>query len=283
MIHFKNILSKILGRDSEDAEFRRVYKGTTSINILETFPGFVANGWGYYPIRSKLTILSVNQVIPALKVFVRARPQDIVFSEDITALYRSSLLQCEPLGKLFNKYGSDKASRHDYYMLYGALFPGAHSVEKVFEIGLGTNNTKIVSTMGENGKPGASLRAFRDNYTKALIYGADYDRDILFQDERISTFFVDQTDQSSFVELGSHIGHDFDLMIDDGLHAPNANLHSLAFFIPRLKIGGFAIVEDIDPGTSDIWSVVGGLLPDNFVSAFIQTKAAHVFVVKRLG
>ena len=62
-----------------------------------------------------------------------------------------------------------------------------NSVTNIFEIGLGSINTKIVSNMGKFGKPGASLRAFRDFCPNAIIYGADIDQSILFKEERIKT------------------------------------------------------------------------------------------------
>ena len=51
----------------------------------------------------------------------------------------------------------------------------------LLEIGLGTNNPKIVSSMGLKGKPGASIRAFKEIYINASIYGADVDENILFK------------------------------------------------------------------------------------------------------
>ena len=44
------------------------------------------------------------------------------------------------------------------------------------------------------GKPGASLRVWRDYFPNAIIYGADIDKDILFAEERIKTFYIDQLD-----------------------------------------------------------------------------------------
>ncbi|MDB9839765.1 hypothetical protein OAC57_05685 [Planktomarina temperata] len=64
---------------------------------------------------------------------------------------------------------------------------------KIFEIGLGTNNVDIVSAMGTEGKPGASPRAFRDFWPEAQLIGADFDARILFSEDRIETYFVDQT------------------------------------------------------------------------------------------
>ena len=95
------------------------------------------------------------------------------------------------------------------------------------------------------GNPGASLRAFRDFCPNAEIYGADFDSRILFQENGIQTFYVDQTETDSLEEISKKIGNNFDLMIDDGLHSPNANLHSLKF-LPLLKVGGYAVIEDVN-------------------------------------
>ena len=50
------------------------------------------------------------------------------------------------------------------------------------------------------------------------------DRRILFHEDRISTFWVDQTDPNSLDALAAQLGDiKFDLIIDDGLHLPHAN------------------------------------------------------------
>ena len=105
----------------------------------------------------------------------------------------------------------------------------------------------------------------------------------VFEEERIKTYFVDQTDPDTFEELGNQIGRNFDLMIDDGLHSPNANLHSLKFFLPRLKVGGYAVIEDVASPTVDLWKIVSSLLGEKYLSAFISTKIHCVFVVKRVA
>jgi hypothetical protein len=60
-------------------------------------------------------------------------------------------------------------------------------VQKVLEIGVGTK-----ASMGENYRPGSSLRMWRDFFPNAEIYGLDVDRSVLFVDERIPGFFCDQ-------------------------------------------------------------------------------------------
>src|SRR5262245_27895827 len=150
----------------------------------------------------------------------------------------------ERLSCLFNQYGSDKAS-HDYHVLYSEIFTRAGSIERLLEIGMGTNNVNVPSHMGSSGKPGASLRAFRDALPDATIFGADIDSGIMFNEERIFTFVVDQTQPAALAALGEKIVGDLDILIDDGLHAPHANLAVLAFALQKLRRGGWLVIEDI--------------------------------------
>lgn len=66
------------------------------------------------------------------------------------------------LKEFLDLHGSDKASLHNYYLLYGYFFTYFKSPPKILEIGLGSNDSRILSNMGPNGRPGESLRAFRD-------------------------------------------------------------------------------------------------------------------------
>ena len=92
-----------------------------------------------------------------------------------------------PLSLLSEKYGSDKGGYkkihswdpHNYTDFYHkVLAEKIQSTKKVFECGIGTNNPKLVSNMGVDGIPGASLRMWRDYIPNAQIYGADIDQDI---------------------------------------------------------------------------------------------------------
>tara|TARA_B100000161_G_scaffold215699_1_gene160620 strand:- start:13 stop:855 length:843 start_codon:yes stop_codon:yes gene_type:complete len=253
------------------------------IHISNTFPSFSPSSWGSYKSKSKLTILSINQTIPALNLFVNNKDKNNLFRNDFEKKIQVSTPFKKKLGELFEYYGSDKSVTHDYHKLYGEILSNFDSIEKIFEIGLGTNNLDVVSSMGRKGKPGASLRAFRDACNSAQIIGADFDKRILFSEERINCFFVDQTDLNTFNQLTDKIGDNYDLMIDDGLHAPNANLHSLNFFLSKIKIGGYAVIEDISSNSKEIWKLTSALLPLNFNGALIKTKLTYVYVVKRIS
>lgn len=261
---------------------RKVTEGRTKLNILRAFPMYEAHGWGLYPIRAKLTIQSVNQVVPALSRFASKSEENKKFESFLlNAVVREDTDDEVRLAKLFKDYGSDKSTTHNYYKIYSCLLKELGEPQKILEIGLGTNHVDVVSTMGNSGKPGASLRAFRDFTSNATVFGADFDSRILFSEERIETYFVDQTNTDTFTQLSRNVGGDFDLMIDDGLHAPNANLHSLHFFLQNIKVGGFAVIEDVNRLTKPVWEVVGHLIQPSYLTAFIETKSACMFVVQR--
>ena len=153
----------------------------------------------------------------------------------------------------------------------------------ILEIGLGTNNPKIVSSMGIGGSPGASVRAFRDTFLNSYIYGADVDSDILFSEERISTFCVDQNNLETFNNIPKLVDSKFDLIIDDGLHYQLSNLNTLIFALSNLNKDGYLVIEDIGVWTIDTWKIVKNLVPDTFESRIIQmTESNFIFLVKKI-
>jgi SAM-dependent methyltransferase len=184
------------------------------------------------------------------------------------------------LGALFDSYGSDKASAHDYHHFYASILqPG--TPRSLLEIGLGTNNTDVVATMGAQGRPGASLRAFRDHLPGAHIFGADVDERVLFTEERIKTCRVDQIDRESFENVTAMIGGQVDVVIDDGLHAPNANLAVLHYAFDVLAPDGWLVIEDIASASVPIWQVVAALMPANFDCTIVQARDGLLFTAHR--
>ncbi len=159
---------------------------------------------------------------------------------------------------IMNEEGSDKSDlasvpRHNYTIEYFRLFDEKKlSIKNVFEVGLGTNNTDVLSSMGVSGIPGASLRGWSRYFTSANIYGADVDKRILFQDTRIKTFYVDQTNKKTIHDLWENEelrGIKFDIMIDDGLHDCNANIKFFENSFHKLEDDGYYIIEDVQINT----------------------------------
>ena len=168
--------------------------------------------------------------------------------------------------------GSGPKGNHNYTLLYDSLFnENRHSTNLVFEVGLGTNFPDVPSSMGVNGTPGASLRGWARYFPAAKIYGADIDKRILFAEDRISTFFIDQLNSEiikdaiiDFPEKG------FDIVLDDGLHTyeANSNLYENANYLVRP--GGYYIIEDINSSPASLAKFVGFLQSIDFPSILLR-------------
>lgn len=150
------------------------------------------------------------------------------------------------LCKMMTRNGSDKGNGHTYTRFYYEMFKDIRNEPlNIFEVGLGTNNINIPSNMGRGGIPGASLRGWRDFFPNANIVGADIDKDILFTENRIKTFYCNQLESSTIIEMWSKIPEYFDIIVDDGLHTPQANLTFFQNSFFKLKQNGIYIIEDI--------------------------------------
>lgn len=261
-----------------------VNSGQTKLNIIWTFPFFVPYSAGNYQDKARLTIEAINQIFPLLSSLAKTLNNKELAVQNIESLSEDqhNKSSSTALKELLDEHGSDKANHHNYHHLYGAILRDKLEIKNIFEIGLGTNNTDVVSNMGSNGKPGASLRAFSDYCTNALVFGADVDKRILFDDKRIKTFFVDQTKSDTFNQILEKIPNNFDLVIDDGLHSPNANIASLEFGLKIVKAGGWVVVEDISEASICLWQTVAALLPNTYEPYIFSANKGGVFAVKRL-
>jgi len=182
----------------------------------------------------------------------------------------------------FNKYGSDKASTHNYHLLY-ALALNINQIKRydILEIGIGSNNLMVPSNMGQYGNPGASLRSWRDLGKEYFVIGADIDRNILFEEDRITTYYLDQTEESSWKHFLSVIKNKkFDLIIDDGLHAPLSNLLTVKYLTSFLKPNGVLIIEDISQRSLPIWQLLIAISRNSLNFKLMKTKAAYVLIIK---
>jgi hypothetical protein len=147
------------------------------------------------------------------------------------------------------KFGSDKSTWHNYTKIYSEIFKNFINKNiNIFELGLGTNNLDIPSNMGLNGKPGASLRAWNEFFKNANVYGGDIDKRILFNENNIKTYYVDQYSISDIKNLWNNDdlkNIEFDIIIDDGIHESNGTFIFLKNSFYKVKKNGYFIIEDI--------------------------------------
>jgi len=252
--------------------------------ILNTFLAYAPSSAGGTEAKSKLTVQTISQVFPFLSSLCNSVNGSIIQAVSINTFVQTTAQarSARALSEIFNSRGSDKSSVHDYEQVYGVILEDKDSIKNIFEVGMGTHNSGVVSFMG-TGNVGGSIRAFRDYCPNANVYGADVDSGILFEEERIKTFFVDQTKPSTFDSLP--IPNDVDLIIDDGLHSPDANIQVLKYGLTKIKIGGWVVIEDINPAAQPIWEVVAALLPQDRYKPYllIAKSGSRVFVVNKIA
>lgn len=164
-------------------------------------------------------------------------------------------------------YGSDKFV-NKYIPLYHSLFKHLRDQPiNMLEVGIGTLIPDVQCSMVGFAQPGykqgGSLRAWRDYFPKAYIYGVDIQHDTQFVEDRIKTFISDSTNRAELdTTLGSLM---FDIIIDDGCHYDGFQIKTLENLWHRLKAGGTYVIEDLqvssfptmDEWTAKIQSIVG--------------------------
>ena len=168
------------------------------------------------------------------------------------------LIKENDLAELCDKYGTDKGSNqkynpndtwpsHTYTDFYNDVFSKNRlDVKNVFECGIGTNNSDVKGFFKLGGKPGASLRVWKEYFPNAFVYGADIDSRCLVQEERIISHVMDQTDALSIQDYFKYVKcEEFDVMLDDGLHEFSAGRILFENAFPYLKLGGLYIIEDV--------------------------------------
>lgn len=187
----------------------------------------------------------------------------------------------EELKSLFIKYGSDKFI-HPYYKYYSNVLATASDVN-ILEIGMGTKNPEIASTMyfykqdkDFDSTPGGSLRAFRDFVKGSKVYGADIDEEILFEEDNIKTSKVDQLNKNELDNLFTDVS--FDFAVIDGLHHITADVNSIISLIGRMKKGSKLVVEDIV--SLDNWKVVDFIVSkiEGLTTEFVTNDEASVYI-----
>lgn len=258
--------------------------GRSHLNILKTFPAFKPYSGGDYETRAVLTTQAINETLPGLYLVsslinperIEAEPMDS-FPQDASEANAALALR----EKLI-QYGSDKADQsHNYHYIYGALLERIKNPKLIVEIGLGTNNVDVVSNMGSGGRPGASLRAFRDLCPTSKIHGGDIDKRILFTDDRISTTHVDQTNPDSLETFVDSLPQPCDLFIDDGLHSTHANLNTLFFGIDATRPGGWVVIEDIGISAVPLWQLLARILPPTYCPRLFCNNSSFLFLVQK--
>ncbi len=236
-----------------------------------------SHNWDLYP---EINLKAANLFPTQLRSLLISE-KEIESGEDYKDPATSELLKL-----IFKGNGTDKWNVHDYYNIYSYIFEklGRKSQKKLLEIGIGTNDPDICSTMGPDYKPGGSLRSYAQFLPFWKIYGADIDEKILFTEDRIKTSFVDQLRLETYSDMCRNLGERaFDVIIDDGLHNVSANLNTVIFALNSLNPKGYLIVEDISAKRLPAWQVIDSIVSrrEGIETHIIRTKAAHIYLLHK--
>lgn len=143
--------------------------------------------------------------------------------------------------KIFDKYKTDKGSeKHFYHHVYEPHFePLRNEPINILEIGVFR---------------GASTAAFHEYFPNAQIYGVDIfvrmdpSEIQVLKEDRVHWLKTDSLDPSCTSAIQEKWpGLEFDIIIDDGAHWPEANRLTFKHTFPLLKTGGKYFVEDVWP------------------------------------
>lgn len=246
------------------------------------FPEFAPHSRGGIRARSAATAEAIRHIGAALEGIRPAAKVSQGFSNQISQIPTQS--RSNPFFAAFAEYGSDKSDPHDYDRLYSTLFPSfdaRSSVTQICEVGIGSTQRSVLSHMPRRYDTGASLFAWKKVFPNAKIVGIDIDVPTAGFGDDFSVYRADQTQVQSLDRISAGVGGGYSLMVDDGLHAPHANLNTLAFFLPRMRVGGFAVIEDIHESVLPLWRAVRNFLPSEFEAEIVEMRQAHCFVVRK--
>lgn len=202
------------------------------------------------------------------------------FLEEAGLLEDSSYELAESLRLLFDTNGSDKGTFHGYYKFYQPIISQQIRTKKncvIFEVGIGSNNIDVQSNMGLEGTPGASARAFRNFSPNCRLIIGDIDKRILFEEERISSYYVDQLNiqtLNSFFNISK-----YDIAIDDGLHILRSNINFFISAFEKKSSNSWIIIEDINLKDIKFWKNISNISKKTSSSWVIKANHSFMFIM----
>jgi hypothetical protein len=75
---------------------------------------------GLFRAKGRLTLQSAQQTFPLICLLIKAVSQSVVAPQPIESLFptEANSNEAAELAALFNRYGGDKSSAHDYHLMY---------------------------------------------------------------------------------------------------------------------------------------------------------------------
>lgn len=212
----KNILLLLLTGNFKQFKFKLIYSFQKNIN--------------------KYRVLKLFKILPDKYIRYQSDSRFIV--------YKNFNYEYSKFRETFKKYGSNKGGewkdrnniiRSFYAEFYEEILKNL-DIKNILEIGIGLDNEA----------PGSSLKSWKELFPNANIFGADVNRNVLFQEDRIQTFYTNQLNRSDLLDLKKKlVDKKFNVIIDDGLHTFEANINTFEILYDLLDKNCYYFIEDI--------------------------------------
>jgi hypothetical protein len=123
------------------------------IKILEALPTFAAKSAGHTEDRAAMALRPAEATIKQLSDLANLT-KNTPLSTIPPVAFAPPSPQSERLAELFRTHGSDKATDHDYHIVYAAILETLTGADAILEVGIGTRNEEVVSAMLGESTPG---------------------------------------------------------------------------------------------------------------------------------
>lgn len=241
-----------------------IYK--TEMNIVNGVNYFTSLTSGWFDKTVNITDTNTNEKIifkiKGIEYNLDKSEKELLEKYRKKVTYNDRTILCDIMGR--NK--SDKASQinqllgHNYTRFYHDIFNNIKGSNiNIFELGLGTNNSELISNMGHKGVPCASIYGWKEYFINGKIFGADIDTNSLIpldKDSDIKTFYCDQTNKWIIKQMWDNkylSDIEFDIIIEDGLHTFESSVTFFENSYQKLKRTGYFIIEDITFDDFVLW------------------------------
>lgn len=128
---------------------------------------------------------------------------------------------------------------------------------------------------------GGSLQMWRSYFgDKSHIYGVDIEKTCKeYESDHISVFIGDQGDRAFWRSFTKSV-QGVDILIDDGGHSPEQQQITLEEMLPRLRLGGVYVCEDVHNHFNGFADFAIGLVRelnscDNMSGCLLQSDLSH--------
>ncbi len=256
--------------------FKKLSSKKIKVNLIEEFFEFLPGGSGGTDSLNENILYNIKNISNSLISLIDEKKiknyKDLEFDSKLALRLR----------ELFKQNGSDK-HLHSYEYIYSHIF-SKFKINKLLEIGIGSQDEKILSNMGNFGKPGGCLRTFSEILgDDSEIVGLEIDKKALFNEKNIKTFEFNQLSIDDIQKFSNDYQDHFDLIIDDGLHSNVSIINSIYLSTKILDKGGILVIEDLFKEQLNFLQIAFGLLTEDFNYEIYYMNKAYLIIANKLS